>query len=372
MLTRRSRSPATEEMGKIRPLVEDDIPDIVALRRQAFRFTERPSPSDLGAYMTDMFLRGPWRDEALPSLVYEDGTGRAAGFLGVFPRRMSLEGEPIRVAVLTQLMVAESSRGVGVGQQLLRESLRGPQDLSLSDVANDAYRRAWERAGGRTALLYSLHWTRVLRPWRFLAAGLGGGLQRIMRVLARPLLAAGDAAAARLAHSRFRQTSPAAPGTELTVRAMVEHWPTIMRDYSLVGQNEEAILEYVLREAARKRDSGMLHRVLVRDAYGTVIGWYIYYLRVGDVGQVVHLAAAPGARAEVLDHLFYDAWKRGLIALRGRLAPRDLPVLSAKGCVLGRADAWTVVHSARRDVLDAIEKGDAMLSRLDGESWMTF
>jgi GNAT superfamily N-acetyltransferase len=359
-------------MGKIRPLVEDDIPDIVALRRKAFRLTERPSSSDLGSYMMEIFLRGPWRDEALPSLVYEDGTGRAAGFLGVFPRRMLLEGEPIRVAVLTQLMVAESSQGVGVGRQLLCESLRGPQDLSLSDAANDAARRAWERAGGTTALLYSLHWTRVLRPWRFVAAGLGGGLQRILRGLARPLLAAGDAAAARLPHSRFRQTPPPVPGAELTVRVMVEHWPTVMRDYSLVGQNDESILEYVLRDTARKRDSGILQRVVVRDTSGAVIGWYIYYLRVGDVGQVVHLAAAPGTQADVLDHLFYDAWKRGLIALRGRLVPRDLLVLSTKGCVLGREGAWTVVHSARREVLDAIERGDAMLSRLDGESWMTF
>jgi hypothetical protein len=40
--------------------------------------------------------------------------------------------------------------------------------------------------------------------------------------------------------------------------------------------------------------------------------------------------------------------------------------------VLEGRGPWTVVHSRRREIVDSIERGEARLSRLDGEFWMTF
>jgi hypothetical protein len=365
-------------MGRIRAFLEDDIPDIVALRQKTFKHSDRATSSELAAYMREMFLSAPWRDETMPSLVYEDASGRPSGFVGVFPRRMLFDGEPILVAVFTQLMVDTACRGIA-GLALLRHLFRGPQDLSLADAANEAARGIAKGTGARVALLSSLSWTRPLRPWRYALAGVGANrVQRAVRLAARPLVALGDATATRMRHSTFAQikpttstTAPAVP-RPLPTRAIVEHWPSMTRSYRLAGNADEPTLEFVLTNAARKSSFGTLEKVLVQEASGTPVGWYIYYSKKNDVGEVVDVAAAPGKYADVLDHLFYHAWERGAIAVRGRLTPHELPLLTQKHCVLEGRGPWTVVHSRRRDILESIERGEARLSRLDGEFWMTF
>src|SRR5206468_12935959 len=52
--------------------------------------------------------------------------------------------------------------------QLVKAALSGPQDLFLADGANDQARRVWQTIGGTVPLLYNLHWTRPLRPARYL------------------------------------------------------------------------------------------------------------------------------------------------------------------------------------------------------------
>ena len=323
--------------------------------------------------MREMFLSGPWHDETIPSLVYEDESGRPRGFVGVFPRRMLFDGEPIRVAVFTQLMVDAGCHGLA-GLALMRELFRGPQDLSLGDAANEPARRITPGIGAKIALLYSIYWTRPLRPWRYALADVGAStVQRAVRVAARPLMAIGDLTATRLRHSAFVQIKPTATATDLPTRAMLEHWAPMTRSFRLAGKVDEPTLEFVLHNAARKSVFGALQRVLVRDASGGApIGWYIYYAKKREIGEVVDVAAVPDKYGDVLDHLFYDAWERGLIAVRGRLTPRDLPLLTQKRCVFQSGGPWTVVHSRRREVLESIDRGDARLSRLDGEFWMTF
>jgi hypothetical protein len=358
-------------MGRVRPFVEEDIPEVVALRQKTFRHSDRATSEELGAYFHEMFVSTRWRDEELPSLVYEDAMGRTVGFIGVFPRRMLLEGEPIRVAIPTQLMVHPENRGTAALELVLRV-LRGEQHLSLTDAASDVVRRMWEKLGGRTALLYSLTWTRPLRPWRHAVAGLGGGtIQRAIRLFARPLLNLGDATATRLAGSSYRQTRPAAVADELAVGTILEYWPAMRKGHTLVPEYDEQILEYLLEQLAKKSALGVLQRVVVREAEGSVIGWYLYYLNAG-VGEVVQLAASPDKHAEVLDHMFYHAWRRGAIALRGRLQPKQTSLFAAKHCYLNRDGGWTAVHSRRPEIVAAVQQGDALISRLEGEFWMTF
>src|SRR5688572_10459932 len=69
----------------IRTLRPEHIPDIVELRQQVFRFSERGSRQALAEYFQRMFLGDAVRG-APPSLVLEDGQGQVAGFLGVVPR----------------------------------------------------------------------------------------------------------------------------------------------------------------------------------------------------------------------------------------------------------------------------------------------
>src|SRR5256712_9223051 len=104
--------------------MRSDIPHLVALSQQAFHRRERVGAEDLAAYFERIFFHNPWVDADLPSLVYEDETGRVGGFVGVVPRRMLFRGEPIRVAVTTQLMVAPRDGG-RVRRRLMEQVLAG-------------------------------------------------------------------------------------------------------------------------------------------------------------------------------------------------------------------------------------------------------
>src|SRR5262245_7777907 len=160
-------------MKQIRPSVRDDIIQAANLHQQVFGLRGNPAQRSLSPdllqtyanYFEEIFFQNPWYDEALSSLVYQEPTGRITGFLGVMPRRMSLNGRLIKVAISSQFVVAPDRRSTGV--MLLKTFLSGPQDLSLTDEANSVARKLWEKLGGTIAMPYSVHWTRPLRPSRF-------------------------------------------------------------------------------------------------------------------------------------------------------------------------------------------------------------
>jgi hypothetical protein len=88
--------------------------------------------------------------------------------------------------------------------------------------------------------------------------------------------------------------------------------------------------------------------------------------------QVLQLAARPGAQGLVLSHLKRDAWDHGATAVTGRLDPSLLPALEAERACFRHGQPWTLSYSRRPEVLRAIERGKAFVSRLDGEWWLSF
>lgn len=102
------------------------------------------------------------------------------------------------------------------------------------------------------------------------------------------------------------------------------------------------------------------------------VGWYLYYLQPGDIGEVVQIAARPGAFDGVLQQLLKDAWRHGAVALRGRLDPPRIQELSRRHCWLRRDGTWTLVYSRDQAIVDAFQQGRVFLSRLDGEWWLRF
>jgi hypothetical protein len=342
---------------------------VVALRQSVFRFSERRSASVLATYFERIFFQHPWPDDDLPSWVHEDASGRVVGFLGVMPRRMVWRGQVIRMAVATQLMVEPQSRGL-IGRSLVRAFLAGPQDCSLSDTANDAARRLWESLGAGTSTIHSLVWLRPLRPCRDITARIARGLAaRGALYAARPLVAAGDAVAARLSGGAARK--PAGTIQPLTPTLMLAHLD-VLGCRALRPVYEQGALDWLLDQVAEKRQFGTLERALVREPAGRVAGWFLYFLNSGGASQIVQFAARPAAHTLVLQHLFHHAWSRGAAALVGRLEPALVPDLAALGCGFGRDGPWVMIHSHRPEIMPAVERGDAFLSRLDGEWWLSF
>lgn len=357
-------------MGQIRPFVEGDIPRVAHLHRTAFNTGDRADASVLDSYhgyFQSVFLDNPSRDTLLPSLVYEDDD-RIVGFLGVVPRRMTMNGHPIQAAISSQFVVDRSNGGAGIAVRLARAFFQGPQDLSISDEASDVSRKIWEGFGGITALLRSLHWTRPLRPAALALATMSGraGLAPLARS-ARPVAAMVDAVATHLPHSHFLQTKPEGSEAEdLTEEAVLSYLPHCHRPGSLRVDYDESTLHWLLDRARRRGTRGGLHAAVVRSG-SRILGWYLYHLDHDRVANVLHIAAEAATIGTVLDQLVYQSTVHGAIAATGRVEPRFLQALSDKYCLFHRRGPWLLVKTDRPDLIRSFETEDAFFSRFEGE-----
>ena len=365
-----SRSP----MSRIRAVTPDDIPGVVALVARVYpekqhRWSSRAASE---SYFREMLFDNPWRDPDVPSWLAEED-GRVTGFYAVLPRRMLLHGRPIRVAVGCQFMVDPQHRNGFTWLQLAQACISGPQDLTLADGASDQARRMWLGIGGAAPPLYSLQWIRPLRPARYALSLLEerAAFPRALVFAALPLGALADALAARLRSNGFLREDSGLEEDMLDSAAMLAHLPEILHGNALHPFYDAHSLAWLLDQTARKTIYGKLRARAVLD--GTrLVGWYLYYVRAGEVGEVVQLAASNGSYDRVLRQLLADAWRHGATAVRGRLDPRYLHEHSALHCWLRQEGAWTLIHSRRADVLTAFDQGRAFLSRLEGEWWLRF
>jgi len=377
--------PIRESIKPIRPFTRDDIPQVADLHRRVFGVNGTPSQHPISAtllkayadYLEAIFFRNPWYDETMPSLVFQESTGRITGFLGVMPRRMSLRGQPINVAISSQFIVEPGNRKAVAAVQMMKAFLSGPQDLSLTDEANNISRKLWEGFGGVTAQLYSIHWTRMLRPSRY-AASLFASVLKERKLLSPFLLAAKpvcdlvDAIAARKLPHRFSQPRPEVEAEELNLEKMLLCLSEFSETRTLWPEYDDRSLSWLLETIARKTQWGDLRKLVIHNARGEVIGWYIYHLKPGGASNLLQVMAKKTSIEEVLDHLFYDAWQQGSLAVSGRMEPQFMQAFADKRCLFNCGTPWVLIHSRDPDLLRSIHYGDALLSKLEGEWCMRF
>ena len=362
-------------MGYIRTFVESDIPAVARLHRTAFK-TEDDSDSawldSYYTYLTRVFLENPLHDDLLPSLVYEEDAEGVVGFLGVVPRRMTMDGRRIQAAIGSQFVVAQTGHGGHIALQLAKAFLDGPQDLSICDQATDLSRKIWEGLGGTTSLLHSLYWTHALRPAR-LALSLLRGQPRLVpfAVAAITLAKAFDARVTREPQEHLVQWTPEVlAGDDLIESTVLTCLPTVVGAQSLRVEYDAPTFRWLLERARQRKGSGTLHAAVVMKG-DQIVGWYVYHFERDQMATVLQIAAQSDAVRTVLDQLFSEADQHGAIAVTGRSEPRYLQALSDSYCAFHRGP-WVLLKARQPSLVRSFETGDAWFSRLDGEWCLGF
>ena len=82
------------------------------------------------------------------------------------------------------------------------------------------------------------------------------------------------------------------------------------------------------------------------------------------------MAARDRHVSDVLTALFADIVERGGAAAQGRVEPRLLAELARHDCLF-RYSARSLVHSRNPEVLAVLAAGQALLTRLEGDWWMS-
>ncbi|HXC40279.1 MAG TPA: GNAT family N-acetyltransferase [Burkholderiales bacterium] len=360
-------------MPMLRTLTQSDLPGVASLFERVYpqyRWKSRPA---FEGYCRDMLFANPWRDLDLPSWIAEEDDGRITGMIAVLPRPMRFRGRSIRVAVPCQFMVDPDKRNTLTALQLMKKVAAGPQDLTLADGANDMARRMWMGLGAVTPPLYNLHWVRPLRPMRYgLALLPRKALPAPIRLPAKPLAAVADAFAARLGPNRFLSEEDGLSEHPIDAGTMLEHLPELMNGHALQPNYDMRALPWLIDQTGRKARHGRLRSRAVLDTKRELLGWYLYYAKPGDVSEVVQITARKGAFDRVLQHMLADAWKQGAVAARGRLEPQHVKEFSDRHCFFRQESPSTVVYSKDPELMAAIQSGDAVLGRLEGEWWLRF
>jgi hypothetical protein len=358
-------------MARIRPLERADLPEVIHLYETVARAGVRETPQAMLDYFERFFFDHPWADPEIPSLVYEGDDGRLVGFLGSSVRRFRFDGRSLRAGCSGQLVTDPSGRAEAPGALLMREYMKGPQELTYTDSASDTVRRIWERLGGETFHVACIGWVRVFRPWQFASAyrhrqGIGETRGRAARLITKGL----DAVSVGLARRRLSAVPPKTGAEELTASGLAEHLPEVAASFRLHPDYDLPFGSWLLDEMRRLESRGRLVTTLVRLPDGRAAGWYVYFLRVGGISQVMQIAAAERHVGTVLDHLFHDAASRGAAAVQGRMEPRLRQPLATRGPVLHFSGYLTLLHARDHSLLDEIHSGGALLTRMEGEWWM--
>ena len=362
---------AAATLAGLRTFVAEDVPAVADLIWRVLHNQSGPAPASMREYLGDLFLHNPWPEDGIVSRVYRDAQGKIVGFFGAVPRRMSFQGKTIRLAFGSNFVMDPESRTTMAAIQLVRTFMKGPQDISITDSANDSSRQLLRSLGFTVVPAYSLQWARPLRPSRYAVTMLSrfkkSRALAAAATLAKPFCALADLAAASLRLSPYHQRPPETNDEELSVQGLLECLHTIPGKHGLLPEYDLQSLTWVLDFIARRKVFAMPRKGAVRNADGKIVGWYVYSGRPGMLGDVLQIGAEGYATQTVLDHLFYDAWKRGLIGLHGRFEPQFMQELTMKSCFFMRTGSWTMVHSKHSDLLATLQSGTAFFSRLDGE-----
>lgn len=353
----------------VREFVQSDVPQVVNLYWKFMSPRTGEAPAALHDSFTELYFCNPIVDTTAPSFVYEE-SGEVLGFFGVTTRKMCFSGEVIRVGLAGNFVVHPKARGGVAAPGLLGAYVASNHDLLLTDSANDISRHLFQRVGFKTIPALNIHWARPLQTSQYavyaMSRGMSSNAAAAFRLVTKPLCAVVDSMSDRVVRSR-PVPKTAMFAEDLSLDTLLHSFTDYQKNYAIWPEFDAELLRWILQFMGRNRKRGTLRGVMLRDESGNSIGWYLYYARPGAIGEVVQVCGRPDLFKAVLEHLFQDAREHRVIALHGVAEYRRISDFSDQGCFFTCRGGWTLAHSRRPELLDVLERGDAFLSRLDGE-----
>lgn len=360
-------------MGEVQSFKEEHAEDVARIYLRAGRGQDRHPGKSLPDYICRLHLRNPWASPDIPSLVYLE-KGKVVGALGILPGAMEFQGEPVRMAIMTVYMVDAEHRNGPAGIRLMQRAMKGPQDFFWADGASGSVSVLWTALGGHTASLYAFNWIRVLRPFGMAASGLDriGRAGRLVKPLSGLLTFPSDWLLSRAPLSFLRE--PVSPYSSKLVSA-----EELLNCIQELGWRETLKPSYspdsfswLMREAAMCR-WGNLRMVTVSNAEGEKSGWFIYYAAPGGASFVLQI----GVRRKedfrnTLLALFRDAWQQGSVCVKGASMPPCLTTMTELHCFFRHPQNRALVHSRNAAIADALRRGEAAITRIEGSGWLRF
>ena len=361
-------------MSEIRALHESDIASVASLFQRMLRKSRNPAPPSLEEYLKSVFLAGPDLDPEIVSRVHVRDDGRISGFIGVLSLPLLLDERPLRGAICGTLMVDGHEQDPFAGARLLRAFLAGPQDISLTETANDVSTAMWRKLRATVLPDHSLEWLRIIKPAGFcveMAANITGSA-RLFAPLARPV----DALIRRKPAEESRWTDVPVggpPGQALATKeadeeATIELIAKFTSAFAVRPQWRPESLRRMVSESHRKALYGQMVRRVVATRDGRPAGLFLYYGDPGRIGRVVQILAAPGQAGPVIDSMVRHAGESGIVALRGRTQPTLLDAMLGRRFAFVHASS-SVVHARNPALIEPFRSGRAFFNGFAGESW---
>ncbi len=248
------------------------------------------------------------------------------------------------------------------------------QDLTFANLANDGPRTILVMLGSTVAKLYSLYWTRPLRPARFALQGWGAyGMSHKFNRAVRPFSTLADLYLVKSASSPYKMTLSAEISESIDARRLCELHARFIRKYSIAPANSEADLDWLICQLTDQlRPNETLRIKEVKNGKGGPVGWFAYVVRTGAGANVVQIGGNPRNIDRVLAVLFREAYQDRAVYVSGRLQPEFLAYFSGEPIFFNRRGPWACSNSKRHELTAAVLEGKSWLTRLEGEWWMGF
>lgn len=332
------------------------------LRRHVSPELER-DPARFRQFIERSYLRGPNRTDDVSSLVAVDDDGAVTGFCGVTSYPMTWRGDPILLAASGPLIADPVHRDKAPGLFLTRAMLGGPQDLSITDGANDDATMLWQRMKAEVVALPSTRWLRPLRP-----SGLALSLAA-ERFPALGKLVGRTSLLDRAAMQRFRPASVSTTDQQLEPEMLADLAATIGSAFSLAPAYDPATVAWQFDELRSVTVKGELMARLVSAPDGRPLGWFMYYLLADGMCRVMQIGCRPRDGAALVAHLCDHAARHDGGALFGRMEAHYWEAIRSEPVIVLRDAPRMLVHAENVELRGDIHAGRALVTRLEGEAW---